>query len=193
MVLADAGRDDTVASREELLDFPRVYAAYADFVRRAVIHLGGPRSDTDDLVQDVFVVAMRRRAAFEGRSTVRTWLYGIAIKVVGAARRRTAVRELFGLWPRDDMADPQTPLTVFEHRETSRMVYRLLDKIGERKRTVLILHEIEGLAAEEIAAILGVPKNTVFTRLHHARREFVALLAKQQLRMERELAPKGGV
>jgi RNA polymerase sigma-70 factor (ECF subfamily) len=177
---------------DELADFPRFYEAYADFVRRAVIRLGGPRGDIDDLVQDIFVVAMRKREAFEGRSTVRTWLYGIAIKVVTATRRKSAVRELFGLWPIHEATDPNTPLDVFEHREASRLVYTLLDKIGEKKRTVLILHELEGLSSEAIAEILGVPKNTVFTRLHHARKDFVALLAKHQMRTDRELVAKGG-
>jgi RNA polymerase sigma-70 factor (ECF subfamily) len=190
VVLSELGQIPLVlAARDqgELADFPRLYEAYADFVRRAVIRLGGPRADIDDLVQDIFVVAMRKRASFEGRSTVRTWLYGIAIKVVVSARRRAAVRELFGLRPGYEPADPLTPLDVFEHREASRLVYALLDKIGEKKRTVLILHEMEGLSSEEIAEIVGVPKNTVHTRLHHARKEFLALLAKHQLRAEREV------
>jgi RNA polymerase sigma-70 factor, ECF subfamily len=197
LVLAGREADDAhLAGRrkniDELDDFPRLYEAYADFVRRAVIRLGGPRADIDDLVQDVFVVAMRRRASFEGRSTVRTWLYGIAIKIVTSHRRRALVRDLFGLWPAEELRDPTTPLDVFEHRESSRIVYAILDKIGAKKRTVLILHEIEGLPTEEIAEILGIPKNTVFTRLHHARKDFLALLAKHQLRAERELATKGG-
>src|SRR5262249_34945339 len=150
---------------------------YADFVRHAVIRLGGPRADIDDLVQDVFVVAMRKRDSFEGRSTVRTWLYGIAIKVVTGHRRRALVRQLFGSKPSSEARDPETPLDLFERREASRLVYALLDKIGEKKRTVLILHELEGLATDEIAQILSIPKNTVFTRLHHARRDFLALLA----------------
>jgi RNA polymerase sigma-70 factor (ECF subfamily) len=184
-------RREGTSPADELLDFPQLYEAYADFVRRAVVRLGGPRADTNDLVQEVFLIAIAKRESFEGRSTVRTWLYGIALRVVSAARRRSRIYELFGLWPTQDTPSLVTPLAVFESREASRIVYALLDKIGEKKRTVLILHEIEGFSAEEIAEIVNVPKNTVFTRLHHARKEFLELLAKQQLRAERELAAKG--
>jgi RNA polymerase sigma-70 factor (ECF subfamily) len=168
-------------SIDRVLDLRRLYEEQADFVRRTVIRLGGPRTDVDDLVQDVFIVALRKGSTFEGRSAPRTWLYGIAIKVVGAARRRARIRELFGLRSAVmDSVERRTPEDLFERREASRTVYEVLDRIAEKKRTVFILFELEGLSGEEIALVVGCPLKTVWTRLHHARREFVGLLEKRQ-------------
>jgi RNA polymerase sigma-70 factor (ECF subfamily) len=177
---------------EAVSDLRRLYDEHADFVRRAVIRLGGPRSDVDDLVQDVFMVAMRKSASFEGRSTPRTWLYGIAIKVVAAARRRARVREIFGMRAEVDGEVSTTPADLFEHKEESTMLYALLDKIAEKKRTVLILYELEGLSGEQIAEVVGCPLKTVWTRLHHARRELAALVEKQKLREARVLGAQTG-
>jgi RNA polymerase sigma-70 factor (ECF subfamily) len=168
-----------VSRREaEVSDLRALYQKYSDFVRRAVIRLGGPRADVDDLVQEVFLVALRKHSDFEGRASASTWLYGIAIKVVAGARRRTRWRELLGIAPTSEPADPATPAQLFEHREASQLVYRLLEPMREKKRVVFILFELEQLSGDEIAAAVGCSVKTVWTRLHHARREFAARLAK---------------
>jgi RNA polymerase sigma-70 factor (ECF subfamily) len=178
---SETAEQDRRESIDRVLDLRRLYEEYADFVRRAVIRLGGPRADIDDLVQDVFMVALKRGSTFEGRSTLKTWLYGIAIRVVGAARRRVRVRELFGLrFAVPEHVERRTPEDLFERREASRTVYEILDKISEKKRTVFILFELEGLTGDEIAIAVGCPLKTVWTRLHHARKEFASLLEKQQ-------------
>lgn len=149
------------------VDWESFYLEHADRVRRAVIRLGGPACDVEDLVQEVFEIAIKRAGTFEGRSQLSTWLYGIAIKVVAGARRRAKVRSFFGL----DAASPPTPERLFESRQNSEILYQLLDQMAEKKRTVFILYELEELSGEEIARVLEVPINTVWTRLHHARKE----------------------
>jgi RNA polymerase sigma-70 factor (ECF subfamily) len=175
---------------DAVADLRRLYEEHADFVRRVVVHLGGPGIDVDDLVQDVFVVAMRKSDSFEGRSAPRTWLYGIALKVVAGARRRGKIRSFLGLAP-EAAADPETPAQVFERKEASRTVYEILDGIAEKKRTVFILFELEGLSGDEIATIVGCPKKTVWTRLHHARKEFQERLERRERQGARELARRG--
>ena len=67
------------------------YEAQFDFVWRSLRRLGVPASGLDDATQEVFLVAFRRASAFEGRSTFKTWLFGIAWNVARrAARRRTS-------------------------------------------------------------------------------------------------------
>src|SRR5882724_509457 len=69
--------------------FSAIYDAYFDFVWRSLRRLGVPEATLDDAAQDVFVVVHRRLPEFEARSTVKTWLFGIVLRVV-ATHRRTA-------------------------------------------------------------------------------------------------------
>jgi RNA polymerase sigma-70 factor (ECF subfamily) len=179
---ADLGPPDAAHERRRrLADFERFYSEHVDFVHRVVARLLGPHGDVDDTVQEVFLVALRKRTTFEGRAAPTTWLYGIAQRVIMAGRRRARVRRFFGLDPLEAQT-AITPHQLFEHREESQRLYRLLDHISEKKRTVFILHEMEELPGEEIARIVGSPLKTVWTRLHHARRELKALAASQDER-----------
>jgi RNA polymerase sigma-70 factor (ECF subfamily) len=116
-------------------DLRELYEEHADFVRRVVIRLGGPRHDIDDLVQDVFLVALRKQAEFEGRSKASTWLYAIAVRIVASARRRSRLRQFLHLDEAPAAAalvERTTPAALFEHRESSALVYRALDGIAEK-------------------------------------------------------------
>lgn len=155
----------------DLFTLRDLYVAHFEFVRASVLRLGGPRSDSDDLVQEVFLVAMKRRRELESLREPRRWLYGVAVRVVAAGRRRGKLRRFFGV-DADCVADPATPHQAFERREASQLVYRALDRLSERKRTVFVLYEIEGFKGEEIAALLRCPLKTVWSRLGSARLEF---------------------
>jgi RNA polymerase sigma-70 factor (ECF subfamily) len=184
--VADRARTDREEAGEGVTDLRRLYLEHADFVRGAVLRLGGPRSDVDDLVHDVFLVALRKRAEFEGRSSRTTWLYGIALKVVAGARRKSRLRRFFGLESAPEPTDSLTPARLFEQREAAAQLYRILDGMAEKKRSVFILYEIEGLSGEEIAEVAGCPLKTVWTRLHHARRELGEAVARAAATSARE-------
>jgi RNA polymerase sigma-70 factor (ECF subfamily) len=160
-----------------LADFHQFYVTHAELVRRVVARLLGPGVDVDDAVQEVFLVAWRKRESFAGRAQPSTWLYAIARRVALATRRRTRLRRFFGLAAASEPVAELTPAQTFENRESSQRLYALLEQISDKKRTVLILHEVEGLPGEEIARVVGCPLKTVWTRLHHARRELQALAA----------------
>ena len=175
---------DTSAQRQ-------LFENHADFVRRLVIRLGTPAADSDDLVQETFVIAFRKWNDFdpqafvprgEGASAERTWLYAIAVRVAASARRRARLRQFLGLEQVPEPANPVSPVTLLERADARRQVHRLLEGIGERKRTVFVLFELEGLSGREIAAVVGCPVKTVWTRLFHARREFLQRLAREELK-----------
>jgi RNA polymerase sigma-70 factor (ECF subfamily) len=134
--------------------------------------------ELEDLVQDVFVQIYRSLATFRGNSKVTTWIYRIAVNVVLMHRRSARARPVFS--PDDDAVPPVAPdLTADDElvRQTNvRALYRLLSQISEKKRTVYILHEIEGLSASEVADVVSAPVLTVRTRLFYARRELASLL-----------------
>jgi RNA polymerase sigma-70 factor (ECF subfamily) len=149
--------------------------------------VGGPGVDADDLLQELFVVALNQAHRFGDAGPPRPWLYGVAFKLLQAARRKVRFRRFLGLEVAEEPSHPETPGTLFEHREASQRLYAMLDQLSEKKRTVIILYEIEGWKGEEIAAQLGCPLKTVWTRLFHARRDLEALVEQERGRTAPEV------
>lgn len=171
-------------------DFDAVYRAHVDRVARWATRLGGPTADVDDVVQEVFIVVHRQLSGFRGDASIATWLYRITANVVRDRRRRDRWRRLFGGLVADAEKLPSpvaTPIESVEQREAIARVYRVLDGMNERYRSVLVLFEIEKLSGEEIAELTGVRAGTVWVVLHRARAQFSKRLAR--LLREEEGAP----
>jgi RNA polymerase sigma-70 factor (ECF subfamily) len=175
------------AAGEARGDFRALYDAWFDDVSRWIVALGGIEADRDDIVQEVFMVVRRRLSSFDGANPA-GWLYRITRRQVRDFRRRSWVRHIFTkrrLEEPDDLPHAGgTPAAALEHKEDQRLLHAMLSKMREERRSAFVLFEIEGLSGEEIARIQSVPINTVWTRLYHARREFFALAAKYQKRLE---------
>lgn len=155
-------------------------------VHRIVHSLLGPgasRADVEDLTQQVFLAAHRGLADFRGDSKPTTWLYAIASRVVlthlRGFRRQRRMRDALEAELRAPRATPPTAEERLDHRMELKRVWTCLLEINPKKRMVFILHEIEGLGGKEIAEVLDVKEATVYTRLHHARRELAALLKER--------------
>jgi RNA polymerase sigma-70 factor (ECF subfamily) len=160
------------------LDVHALYDAHATSLRGLLLRLGGPGTDPDDMLQDVFVVALRRQAEFQQWRDARGWLHGISVKVAQAARRKARLRRFLGLESQDEPAAAYTPEHAVLQAEARQLVHAALEGLSEKKRTVFVLFELEGWSGEEIARAVGIPPNTVWTRLHHARREFLDRLKR---------------
>jgi RNA polymerase sigma-70 factor, ECF subfamily len=158
--------------------FDAVYEAHFEFVWRTLRRLGVEASTVDDAVQDVFVVVHRRLRDFEGRSSLKTWLTAIAVRVAGDHRR--LVRRKGGHEPLDAaIADASPgPDEALAQAEAVRALDALLSELGEDKRAVFVLVELEGMSAPEIAEALGLCVNTVYSRLRAARRDFEAAVQR---------------
>lgn len=150
-----------------------LYRRHAAFVGRFLRSLGARHDEVDDLVQEVFLVAHRRGGYQPGPARPTTWLGAIALNVVGT-RRRTERRR-----PADPVAAPDRDLgrregqqELLEARESLRKVLQALERMDLAQRALFVLFEIEGEPAPAIAAALGVPIGTVYSRLHAARRAF---------------------
>lgn len=170
------------ADRAPMPPVDRLYDAYSDFVFRAMRHLGVQEPHLEDAVQDVFVVAVSKYSSFEGRSTLRTWLYGIAIRVARnyRYRRDRSQRETGELMELE--APGCTPAEQTEQRAALRRVLALLEALPDEQRTVFVLAELEQLTAPEIAEVLGAKLNTVYSRLRLARTAFERALAHDAAR-----------
>ncbi len=148
--------------------FDALYDEHFAIVWRMLCALGVAPAAIDDAVQDVFMAAYRQLESFEARSSARTWLCGIACNVASNYRRRE--RRKGGLVPLDPSL-PETapsPLDQLEKAQAWALVSRFLEGLDQGKRAVYVLSRIEALSAPEIAAALGIPVNTVYSRLHAA-------------------------
>jgi RNA polymerase sigma-70 factor (ECF subfamily) len=145
----------------------------------------GDRTDLDDLVQEVFVIAFRGLERFRGDARLSTWLYRICVNVaLGRIRTRKRRPAAIGLADLDAAATdpslterPETPAQSLQRRQDQERVYRALEVLAPKKRVVLYLHEIEGLDLKEIADLVDSNPVTVRTRLFYARKEFYKVLA----------------
>ena len=153
-------------------------------------------ADAADLTQEVFVKVFRGIRGFHGESSLRTWIYRIALREASNQRRwwmRHQQREFpmeqeitvaEGKTPvclKDMLVDPsESPYDLALHEENRAQVERALGHVPEPYRTTVILRDIEGFQYDEIAAMQGVNLGTVKSRLVRGRASLKALLAPHQ-------------
>ena len=170
------------AVRERELGFREIHDAYFGFVWRYAANRGVPAMAIDDVVQEVFVVVHNRLASFEGRSSLKTWLAGIAYNVVRGYVRKPGNRAAGDYLDEEQqlLAHGVSPAEELERKQALLVLDQLLDKMSDVQREVFTLCEIEQLSSVEIAEVLGINENTVRTRLLAARKLFNAGVAREQ-------------
>ncbi|HEX7480443.1 MAG TPA: RNA polymerase sigma factor [Polyangiales bacterium] len=158
-----------------------LFVRHRQDVARIVFRALGPDGDVDDVVQDAFIQIFRSIGRFRGNSKFSTWLYRVVTNVarMHLRSRRARPQIASGVAPEDakpaSLADG--PEQEAERHARLRALYRQLDQLSEKKRTVLVLHDFEGLSPAEIGEIVEAPVLTVRTRLFYARKELYAALA----------------
>lgn len=175
-LIARAQAGDEAAFRE-------LFIAHRETVARIVHRYMGPSSEVEDVVQDVFVHVYRSIAKFRGDSKFTTWLYRLTANVTKMhlrkkrSRPRTVDVPVPDRQPED--APVETPDLAIARQRRIDALYRLVDRLSEKKREVLVLHDFEGLSAKDIADRVDAPVLTVRTRLFYARKELYAALAEE--------------
>jgi RNA polymerase sigma-70 factor, ECF subfamily len=145
--------------------FEDVYERYFEFVWRSLRMLGVAHVSLDDAVQDVFGTISRQLPAFEGRSSLRTWVFGIA-QFTAANHRRSARRKSAPLEPLNDGLQSEDP-GPHAHAEAAQLkdvIFRFCEELDEGRRAVFVLGVLEEVPAAEIAELLEIPVNTVYSR-----------------------------
>lgn len=179
----DSTADERSLSSEE------IYRRHAQRVARWIGRLGGPGVDIEDLTQEVFLQVHRGRTSFRGDCKLTTWLYGITEHVVYARRRKDRILRLLR-WtspaPLEVETNEPTPLEALEQRQSRDLLYRALDRLRERYRSVLILFELEGLSCEDIADLKGLTLTTVWTTLSRGRLQLSREVERQERRTRGE-------
>lgn len=157
----------------ESAEFSGVYREYFTFVWRSLRALGLRGAELDDAAQDVFVVVHRRLGAFEGRASLRTWIYAI-VRHVASNHRRSLQRKTGLLDPLDEChatLDPG-PDQQAENADTQRFLAAFVDSLDDDRRAIFGLVLVEQLAVPEAAHILGIPLNTAYSRVRAVKQAF---------------------
>lgn len=116
-----------------------------------------------DAAQETFLTMTRKLSRFEGRSDFRTWLFGIARRhCLAIARKRRREPASIADWV--DATAPAGASCPFE----AEAVRSALSELSPEHREAVLLHEVEGLTYDQIAAVTGVPAGTVKSRVHYA-------------------------
>ena len=169
-----------------MLDFRTIFDTYGLFVLRTLRKLGVPTADLNDLCQEIFVVVHRRLPDYDGRASLRTWIYAICARTASAHRRSMRARreeacenpEPYVTVTREDAATQDRDLDA---RRAVAEVEALLSALDDEKRQIVVLHEIEGLSMSKIAYAVGCPLQTAYSRLHAARKAMRTSLERRQL------------
>lgn len=158
-----------------------LYMRYGAMVRRALRRLAPEisRAELEELGQEVFLTLSDTAARYEERTRLRAWLYGIALRKAKSWRRTTWLRRKLLVWHAGASPGTVPGAARSPEREVAmrQEATRVLDRLPQEQREVLLLHAVEGFTGEEIAQILGIRPKTVWTRLHRARRAALEMRA----------------
>ncbi len=154
---------------------------------RAVVH---DDSEAEDIVQETYVLAFTNLGKFRGEASLATWLMRIALNEArGRLRRRRPAVDLMILdspegastrpMPLSSSAAPDDPERAAAQQEIRRLLERAIDDLPEPFRVVFVMRDVEEMSIADTAGLLGVPPETVKTRLHRARRLLRRALADQ--------------
>jgi len=162
-------------------DFDKLYRDHVDLVYRYAHRLCGEMESAKDLVQETFLNAYRGFRGFRGDARISTWLYTIASRACMRMRRKRRgqpERELSldefiptseGEFHLQIPVDGLTPEEALENKELREALDQAIQKLPSKYRMTLVLRDMEGLSAKEVATIMGVNERAVKSRLHRAR------------------------
>jgi RNA polymerase sigma-70 factor, ECF subfamily len=165
-------------------DIATIFREYGTFVYMMLRSLGVRAPDVDDAFQEVFVVIHQRLPSYENRGTLRSWVYGICVRVAFRFRRRALSAREIASDEVPETIDPMTPAEHLGEQEARRILCAILDELDDERRAVFVLFELEGLPMKEVAEALQCPLQTAYSRLRAAREAVDAAVHRHRMRRE---------
>jgi RNA polymerase sigma-70 factor (ECF subfamily) len=148
---------------------------------RSLRRLGVPEADVEDAAQEAFVVIHRKLPEFEGRSSLKTWIFGICMRVASDWRKRAHIRREAPMEEAPERTTSgETPTRQIAMKQARTVLDQALAGLDEDKRAVFVLFELEQASMHEVAEAVGVPLQTAYARLYAARRFIETWLAEHQ-------------
>lgn len=151
--------------------FEELFRKFAPMILHALPFLGVAESETDDLCQEIFLTVHQKLPTFEGRSTLKTWIYGICLRKVSNYRRQARHRYEYASEKIAEHAVQTEQVQRIQQEQELDILEQSLSLLSEKKRTVFVLYEIEELSMDEVAEVARCPVFTAYARLYAARRE----------------------
>jgi len=148
----------------------QIFEQHAPFMWRALIGLGVPARDAQDLCQEIMITVHRRLPQFDGVS-LRGWLYGICVRVASDYRRSARVRREIVSDAQPEEASATDPADTLDRERQVRLLLSGLSRLDEPKRVAFVLFEIEELTLAEVSEAVGAPIQTVYSRIKAAREQ----------------------
>lgn len=166
--------------------FDQLVQKYREHIFSVIYNMTSNREDASDLAQETFIKAFQAIARFKGKSSFFTWIYRIAINTTMTFLKKRSRRRFISYEKIDEEVSNTEifeRLTAKNRSEKGALVSELqeklndsLQKLSPKHRTVVILHEIEGLEHAQIAEITKVSVGTVRSRLHYAKQQLQSYL-----------------
>lgn len=149
------------------IDIEQLTVEFMPRIHRAALVLTGNPWDADDLAQETFLAAAGQLAAFQGRSSPFTWLYGVLLNLERRRRRRGGLlrRKLRVLWAGEPVGQAPAADAAAEVAEWKRSLWAEVARLPDAQRQALVLRFSEHLRYDEIAAVLDCPLGTVKSRI----------------------------
>jgi RNA polymerase sigma-70 factor (ECF subfamily) len=187
-----AGPDDDAlvlkAQQGDVHAFDVLVERYQSKIYGLVYNMTSNREDAEDLVQEIFVKAYRALPRFKGKSSFYTWLYRIAVNKTINYRKKRNRKRAMSLDEFDseiklddvyhDLTSKGSPLRNLSLTELQKKMNEALQNLSEKHRTVVILHDMQGVPHENIAKMTGASVGTIRSRLFYARRQLQAELTE---------------
>jgi RNA polymerase sigma-70 factor (ECF subfamily) len=188
--IVDETTDRELVARAQQQDV----AAYDELVQRyykkiyaLLYNMTSNKEDAEDLIQEVFVKAYSALARFKGDSSFYTWVYRIAVnRAINYVKRRNkragpSLDNVDSGIERDksyvELSAKESPFRDATLSELQEKLNSALQKLSDKHRVVVVMHDIEGVPHDEIAQVLGVSSGTVRSRLFYARQILQSELA----------------
>ncbi|MCK4565015.1 MAG: sigma-70 family RNA polymerase sigma factor [Verrucomicrobia bacterium] len=189
---ADGGIPDAdlvfKAQQGDMQAFDELVERYHGKIYGLTYNMTSNREDAEDLTQEVFVKAFNALPRFKGNSSFYTWLYRIAVnKTINYRKKRNRKRALsLDQFDQEiktddiyhDLTAKGSPLRNLSLTELQKKLNEALQSLSEKHRTVVVMHDMQGIPHEEIAKVVGASVGTVRSRLFYARRQMQAELTE---------------
>ena len=169
-----------------------LYTQYFDLVWRNLRRLGVEDATLDDAVQDVFLVVHRRIKDFLGRSSIKTWIVGIVLRVARDYRRsqqRHTARVARYAEQHSVTCEGECPAEQVALREAAAMVNQIVGGFSAEERDVFVLVELEELSLRQTAEATGMSLSTCQRRLLAARKSFNAAIRRHERALDKGVSP----
>ena len=166
------------------LPFEQLYEEYYTYTSRTLRHMGIPSTEIEDAAQEAWLAVHRQLGSFEGRSSHRTWLFGILLNVVRNRRRLARRRPVPVPLPEHLPSPGPDPELAQLGADAFALVQRFLVGLDEPKQILFVAHLLEDFTAAETAELLSVDVATVYHRVRALRHAF-----RRWLEQLREAAP----